>query len=279
MRYTLPLGWLLLVPGLVSGAFAIPDLHLSGEYRQGGLVIGRTAPSAHVELGGRMVRVSRDGVFLLGFGRDAPPELRLVVTASDGSRVERALEIEPRDYAVQRINGLSKRKVDPTAEDLVRIRAEQSLVERARARDDPRTDFLTGFQWPVVGRVTGTYGSQRILNGAPRQPHYGIDIAAVTGTPVRAPADGVVTLAHPDMFFSGGTLMVDHGHGLQSAFLHLHRILVREGQRVHRGDVVAQVGATGRVTGAHLDWRINWFDQRLDPAFFVPPMPALDESG
>ncbi len=261
--------------GVVAGtARAAPDLYLDGEFRQGGLAIGRTLPTARVEVGERPVRVSDRGVFLLGFGRDAPSQLRVVVTGPQGSSTERTLEIEAREYPEQRIDGLPRRLVTPSQADLVRIRAEQALVQRARARDDARTDFLTGFQWPVVGRVTGTYGVRRVLNGEPRQPHYGVDIAAVTGTSVIAPADGIVTLVHPDMFFSGGTLMVDHGHGLHSAFLHLHRILVREGQRVRRGEVIAEVGATGRVTGAHLDWRVNWFEERLDPELLAGPMPA-----
>lgn len=274
MRFTGRLGWLVLASGLGCAARAAPDVHLDGEFRQGGLVIGRTAPTSTVELGGRTVRVSSSGVFLLGFGRDAPRRQRLLVTGSDGSRMQRTLEIELREYAVQRIDGLPRRMVTPSEEDLLRIRSEQVLVKRTRARDDARTDFLTGFQWPVLGRVTGIYGSQRVLNGEPRQPHYGVDIAAVTGTSVIAPADGIVTLVHPDMFFSGGTLIVDHGHGLQSAFLHLHRIVVREGQRVRRGEVIAEVGATGRVTGAHLDWRVNWFEERLDPGLLAGSMPV-----
>jgi murein DD-endopeptidase MepM/ murein hydrolase activator NlpD len=129
------------------------------------------------------------------------------------------------------------------------------------------------FIWPVTGRISGVYGSQRILNGKPKRPHYGVDIAAPTGTPVKAPADGVVSLVHNDMFYSGGTLIVDHGHGLSTTYMHLHKILVKKGQRVKQGDVIAQVGATGRVTGPHLHWGMNWFDTRLDPSLLVPPMP------
>ena len=146
-------------------------------------------------------------------------------------------------------------------------------MKLARQTDDPRTDFTQAFIWPVVGRISGIYGSQRILNGKPKNPHSGVDIAVPTGTPVQAPADGVVTLAHKDMFYSGGTLIVDHGHGLSTVFMHLHKILVKEAQRVRQGDIVAQVGATGRVTGPHLHWGMNWFDTRLDPGLMVPPMP------
>ncbi len=155
-----------------------------------------------------------------------------------------------------------------------RIHAEMSIIQEARQRDDSRTDFLRGFVWPLEGRITGIYGSRRILNGEPRRPHYGIDIAAPEGAPVRAPADGIVTLVHPDMYFSGGTLILDHGHGLSSSFLHLSKILVDKGQVIRQNDVIAEVGATGRVTGAHLDWRINLFQTRLDPELLVPSMSA-----
>jgi len=191
----------------------------------------------------------------------------------DGTRIVRDLEVKQRTYRVQRVDGLPPRKVEPTEEDLARIRREVALIKRARARDDARTDFLSGFQWPLEGRITGVYGSQRILNGEPRRPHYGVDVAAPNGTPIVAPADGVVSLVHPDMFFSGGTLILDHGHGLTSTFAHLSALLVEEGDRVRAGEPVAKVGATGRVTGPHLHWGMNLFDRRLDPELLLPPMP------
>jgi len=254
------------VAGLAAPAAAADDLVLAGRPVQGGLMQGRTVPGARVRVDGRHVRVSTEGLFLVGFGRDAPPRTEVHVRLPDGTEIQRTLEVARRAYDIQRIDGLAPRKVTPSEEDLARIRAEAALVREARRRDDPRTDFLTGFEWPVVGRITGVYGSQRILNGEPRRPHFGIDIAAPAGTPVRAPADGVVTLVREDMFFSGGTLILDHGHGLSSAFLHLREVLVPEGTRVRRGDVIAEVGASGRATGAHLDWRMNLFDRRLDPA-------------
>jgi murein DD-endopeptidase MepM/ murein hydrolase activator NlpD len=149
------------------------------------------------------------------------------------------------------------------------------LVETARLLDSARTDFLDGFVWPAQGRISGVYGSQRILNGEPRRPHYGVDIAAPVGTPVRAPAAGVVTLAHPDMYYSGGTLILDHGHGLSSTFLHLSEILAREGQNVSQGEVIGRVGATGRATGAHLDWRMNLLTRRIDPALLLEGSPVV----
>ena len=265
-------GLLLLLNG--EGA-AGTRLALDGPLQQGGLVKGQVEPGAQVFFEGRAVRISREGLFLIGFDRDAPSEAALKVVFPDGSQEFRKLRIAPRQYQIQRIDGLPSAQVSPPEEDLTRTREEAALINKIRERDDPRTDFLTGFIWPLQGPITGVYGSQRILNGEPRRPHYGVDIAAPVGTPVRAPADGVVTLAHSEMFFSGGTLVLDHGHGLSSAFLHLNRILVTEGEAVSQGALIAEVGATGRVTGAHLDWRINLFQSYLDPQFLVAPMAAV----
>ena len=248
-------------------------LRLDGPRLQGGLLRGRVPPGSTVEYEGGAVRVSQDGWFLVGFGRDAPPEAELAVVYPDGRSERQVLKVERREYNVQRIDGLPPSKVTPSEDDLARIRKEVRIVKQARKIDHSRTDFLSGFQWPVKGIISGVYGSQRVLNGEPRRPHFGIDIAAPRGTKVVAPTDGVVTLVHPDMYFSGGTMIVDHGHGLSSAFLHLSRILVEKGERVTQGQVIAEVGSTGRSTGPHLDWRINLFDRRLDPSLLVGPMP------
>ncbi|MEN8178887.1 MAG: M23 family metallopeptidase [Pseudomonadota bacterium] len=258
---------LLLLPCQLSA------LSLQGEFIQGGMATGQVEPGDVVKVSGESVRVSGEGIFLLGFGRDAPLETQVSVFR-DGKKLEaRPVKIAKRSYEIQRIDNLDKSKVTPPERDWQRIKKETSLVKAARKLDDSRTDFVSGFIWPVEGRISGVYGSQRILNGKPRRPHFGIDVAAPVGTKVIAPAAGVVTLAHPDMFFSGGTLIIDHGHQLSSSFLHLHKILVSEGGRVEQGDVIAEVGATGRVTGAHLDWRMNLRSARIDPALLVPPMP------
>jgi murein DD-endopeptidase MepM/ murein hydrolase activator NlpD len=247
---------------------------LEGPFIQGGMVVGQAPAGSRITHDGRQVRVSPEGVFVIGFGRDAPAESVLEWTAPDGQSQRRVLTVQQRQYQIQRIDGLPPRKVTPKPEDLERIRADIAATRKARDRDDPRTDFLTGFIWPSTGPISGVYGSQRILNGEPRRPHFGVDVAAPVGAPVVAPADGLVTLVHDDMFYSGGTLIIDHGHGLSSSFLHLNRILVKEGQRVKQGDLVAEVGATGRVTGAHLDWRMNLADRRIDPQLLVGPMPT-----
>jgi murein DD-endopeptidase MepM/ murein hydrolase activator NlpD len=262
---------------LISVAFPAGQpagaLDIDGKFLQGGLVFGRVDPRTAVFYNGRSLRVSDTGIFVLGFGRDAPSRVFLELHQPDGAVIRHPLAVAGRSYPLQRIDGLSPEKVEPTGEDLVRIRKESAMVARARLRDDPRTDFTGGFVWPVIGRITGVYGSRRILNGKPQRPHFGVDISAPLGAPVVAPAAGVVSLTHPDMFLSGGTLIIDHGHGLSSSFLHLYKILVRNGQAVTRGEVVAQVGASGRASGAHLDWRMNLFDTRVDPALLVPPMP------
>ena len=273
MRLLLPLiaVAVLLTPPQIAGA---EDLRLDGDVVQGALVYGTTDPNARVLLDGRPVRVSPAGRFIIGFGRDAPEEARLDVVLPDGRSLERSLRVTQRSYKIQRIDGLPAKMVTPPEDVMARIRAEATLIAEARAADGAEPFFEGGFVWPVTGIVTGVFGSQRILNGEPRRPHFGIDIAAPEGTPVKAAAGGEVTVAHTDMYFTGGTVVLDHGHGLTSAYLHLHEIHVAEGQVVQQGETIATVGSTGRSTGPHLDWRLNWFDQRLDPALLVPPMPA-----
>jgi murein DD-endopeptidase MepM/ murein hydrolase activator NlpD len=260
-------------PALLAGPVV-----LQGDQVQGGMVIGETEPGNRVFYDGEPIRVSSEGLFLLGFGRDDALEHTLEIKKRDKTLERRKLVIGKRQYQIQRIDGLPPEKVTPPERDWQRIKRETAMIKRARRLDDPRTDFASGFIWPAQGIISGVYGSQRILNGEPRRPHFGIDIAAPTGTPVYAPADGVVTLVHPDMFFSGGTLILDHGHQLSSAFLHLSRLHVKEGERVKQGELIAEIGATGRVTGAHLDWRMNLRKARIDPQLLVPPMPAVKKS-
>lgn len=263
--------WLFSISGSIS-VFA-QDLTLAGALSQGGLVTGRTQPGAEVKLDGRPVRVGPDGRFLLGFGREAAPEAVLELILPEGTLARRTLAIAQRSYDIQRIDGLQPEKVTPPEEVLARIANERAMVAEARQADRPEPWFETGFVWPVVGPISGVYGSQRILNGEPKWPHFGVDVAVPVGTPVVAPADGLVVLVHDDMYYSGGTVLLDHGYGLTSSYLHLHEVLVEEGQMLRQGERLGSVGATGRVTGAHLDWRFNWFDQRLDPELIVGPMP------
>ncbi len=252
------------------------SISLEGEAIQGGLVLGTSIPGSKVTHDGKPVRLSETGVFAIGFGRDNKPDSKLEITFPDGTKLTKNLKVKQREYNIQRIDGLPPSKVTPKKpEVLERIRKEVAMVKEARKLDDPRLDFLDGFDWPVAGRISGVYGSQRVLNGKPRRPHYGVDIAAPAGTPVLAPADGLVTLSHPDMYYSGGTMIIDHGHGVSSAFLHLNKINVKVGQFVKRGEKIAEVGSTGRSTGPHLDWRINLFNKRLDPQLFAKPMKKV----
>ena len=259
------------LPICVCLAGALPGaasaLELRGELTQGGLVQGRTRPGNRVELDGRPLLVDPLGRFLIGFGRDAPAQAELVVYGPHAMPERRVLSIAQRHYLEQRIDGLPDRMVMPPEHELERIRREAALVRKARDIATPESHYADGFRWPVdVGTITGVYGSRRILNGQPRRPHYGIDIAAPAGTLVYAPAAGIVSLARRDLYFTGGTLIIDHGYGLSSTLIHLRRLLAAEGERVALGQPVAEVGATGRATGPHLDWRINLFHTRLDPA-------------
>ncbi len=246
------------------------DVVLDGELVQGGLVFGRAPAGSSVTRNGESLMISADGHFVFGFDRDDESTHELLVTLPDGQQWQRRIRPGEREFDIQRIDGLASEHVTPPHSVLERIRNEAAMTRRARERRDQRTDWTDGWIWPVEGPITGVYGSQRILNGQPRNPHWGLDIAAPTGTPVKAPAGGLVTLTHPDMYFSGGTIFIDHGHGLVSAFLHLSAISVEEGQRVEQGELIGKVGATGRATGPHLDWRINIGNTRVDPYLLLP---------
>lgn len=254
---------------LLFGSPAFAGLILNAELTQGGFLRGQVPVGTQVFCQDQALRLTADGRFILGFGRDAAARQTLILIDADGQRRVETLQLSQRNYDIQRIDGISSKMMAPSAADLKRIEREARLVAAARRRDTELPFFLQAFRWPLKGRISGVYGSQRIFNGEPRRPHYGVDIAAPAGTPVLAPAGGRVSLSHAGMFFSGQTLIIDHGHGLSSSFLHLSEILVKEGEQVKKGQPVARVGATGRVTGPHLDWRVNWFDQRLDPQLLV----------
>ncbi|MEM7401668.1 MAG: M23 family metallopeptidase [Pseudomonadota bacterium] len=243
-------------------------MNFTGDFIQGGLVYGQAAPGSDIKINTNEVRVTPQGEFILGFGRDYPETTVITITQADGSSAKRTLKIAQRDYKIQRIDGLPNEQVHPSEKTLVRINKERESITKARSLNDDRVDFKDGFIWPAQGPITGVYGSQRILNGEPRQPHFGIDVAAPVGTAVVAPASGLVTYAE-DMYFSGYTLVIDHGHNLSSSFLHLNKILVQVGNYVQQGEEIAHVGASGRVTGPHLDWRMNWQDQRIDPGLLM----------
>lgn len=251
-------------------------MELEGSLTQGGLIWGTVPPGSRVTLDGETLDVLQGGTTIAGFGRNAPATAELVV--DDGAEVCRqTLQVTPRKYAVQRVQGVPQKTVTPPPAQLERIQRERALVNAAKAQHLERPDLLqgalAGFQWPTIGPISGVYGSQRYYNGTPGNPHYGVDVAVSSGTAVSAPAAGIVTLAEPDLFYSGGTVILDHGFRISSAFLHMSKVTVKVGQEVNIGDVIGEVGATGRATGPHLDWRMNWRNHRIDPQLLAPPMP------
>jgi murein DD-endopeptidase MepM/ murein hydrolase activator NlpD len=247
---------------------------LQGSLQQGSLLLGTVEMGSTAFYRDQVLPVTASGQFLLGLGRDAPSSIELRIVDAEGLQTVQKFAVAKREYRIQRVNGVPAKTVNPPAADLARIRNDSALVKSARREITAREDFLDGFQIPLDGPITGVYGSQRVYNGVPKNPHYGVDYAAPTGTRVLSPAAGIVRLAHLDMFYSGGTLIVDHGHGLSSSFLHLSDILVAEGSPVSRGQPIAKVGATGRATGPHLDWRMNWHSERIDPQLVLETLPA-----
>jgi murein DD-endopeptidase MepM/ murein hydrolase activator NlpD len=256
---------------------ASASVALDGSYVQGGLVFGKTSPGAKVALDAEPVMVGADGAFVLGFGRDHGQTALLVVVLPDGTTVRRALEIADRDFPVDRIDGLDQSKVSGfTEEQLAQIAADTAKKDAARRATDAAAHWSSGFAWPLVGRITGVFGSQRVLNGEAKTPHSGVDVAAPAGAPIKAPAPGIVRLAEPGLYFEGGLVLIDHGHWLESGFMHLSRIDVKVGDKVDQGQVIGAVGATGRATGPHMHWSLRWGAVPVDPALVAGEMPAAD---
>lgn len=252
-----------------SIAVAQPIIELSGEVKQGGLVVGRTKPSNKVTLNNKALAVSNNGDYVFGFSRDDITNYQLVITQPDGSRLTKALSPLKREYKLQRIEGIKKSIMQPDPEAIARSQLDSKKIKTARKIVSNITSFANGFIPPIKGTITGVYGSQRIYNGVPKRPHFGLDYAGKIGDPIKAPAAGKVLLWVPDMFYSGGTMIIDHGQGVSSTFLHLSDSYVKKGDVVKQGDIIAAVGNSGRVTGPHLDWRINWFDVKIDPALVL----------
>ena len=251
---------------------AAEAIKLPEHLQQGQLVIGHAPTGTQIQFDGRSLRIGADGTFVFGLGREAAAQAELTIRGADGLPQTLKLDVEPRSYPTERVNGLPQQTVTPSPEILARIEREQAAVKAARTRDDGREDFLHGFSLPVQGaRISGVYGSQRIDNGVPKAPHMGMDMAVPAGTPIHAPAAGVISFAAKDLFLTGGTVLIDHGYGLDSSFLHMSRVDVKVGQRVKRGDVIGLAGMTGRATGPHVHWGFNWFEVRLDPALLPKP--------
>jgi biotin carboxyl carrier protein len=232
---------------------------------QGAMVIGKVPPGSRVTYAGRTLRATAYGSVVFGIGRDATGPLQLDVQPPNAATQHISINVAPRDWPIEHVNGTPPATVNPPPAIAARIEQEQAQVTAVRSRDGDELGFAQPFIWPVQGRISGRFGNQRVYDGTPKAPHSGMDIAAATGTPVKAPADGVVTFANPGLYLTGGTVVLDHGHGISSNFLHLSRIDVKVGDVIKQGDTLAAVGATGRATGPHLHWGMNWFDVRIDP--------------
>ncbi len=246
---------------------------VKGRAIQGGLIIFDAENASYVHLDGMAISINQKNGFVVGFHRDDVDLIIITARCQDDTEFKLNLEPEQRTYETQKINGLQDNMVTPPEKILNRIAHESEIVKQARSKRGTSTDyFISGFDWPVDGIITGVYGSQRILNGKSRQPHFGIDIAASEGTPITASAAGTVVLAKY-LYLTGWTIIISHGDYLSSTYSHLQNISVKLGEFVNRGEVIGVVGSTGRSTGAHLDWRINWLDKRLDPQLIANGRP------
>jgi len=244
---------------ITTSSFAVS---FDGKFIQGSFILGKTKPGSEIFIDKKKVKVTSDGYFVFGLARDRKNDV--VITTNKEKIIKKVFK---RKYKIQRIDGLEETKVTPPEEVYERIKKENKWIGEARAINSDLTFFKNKFAIPLENAIiTGVYGSQRVLNGKPKWPHYGLDFAANEGTKIKAMLDGVVTLAESDLFYTGGTLMFDHGHGISTLYMHMEKILVKIGQKVKQGEVIGTVGSTGRATGAHLDVRLNWFQTRLDPA-------------
>ena len=239
-------------------------IEFQGKFLQGHFILGKTNPDAKIIIGKKEVRVSKDGFFVFGIDRDQKYNLTFT-KIFDGKKTTITKKVLKRKYNIQRIDGLEESKVTPPESVYKRIKKENNAIGEARAINSDLIYFKEKFIMPVEGIISGVYGSQRILNGKPRWPHYGIDIAAKQGTMIKSSGTGVVTMAEDDLYYTGGTIIMDHGHGISTIYSHLENVLVSVGDQINQGDVIGTVGSTGRSTGPHLDFRINWFQTRLDP--------------
>jgi murein DD-endopeptidase MepM/ murein hydrolase activator NlpD len=236
-----------------------------GKFIQGSFILGKTKPGNEVQIDKKKVKVTSEGYFAFGLARDRKNDITIRVNEKKIIK-----KVFKREYRIQRIDGLDEKKVTPPEEVYERIKRENKWIGEARSINSDFVFFKNKFINPLENAIiTGVYGSQRILNGKPKWPHYGIDFAAEEGTEIKAMLDGVVTLAESDLFYTGGTLIFDHGHGVSTLYMHMKKLMVKKGQKVKQGDIIGTVGSTGRSTGAHLDVRLNWFNVRLDPATVI----------
>ncbi len=241
---------------------------LEGDFVQGGLVKGKINKDLAVKFKEKVLRKTSDGSFVIGFGRDHPKQANLYFFINE-NWILKKVDIKQRKYKTQVINGLEKKMVTPPKSFWERIKRENKVIKEVRSLDSDVNFIFQKFDWPTKGIISGVFGSQRILNGQPKRPHYGVDIAAPEGTDIFAPTEAIVRMAEKNLYYTGGTVMLDHGHGVTSVYSHLSSIKVKVGDKISKDQKIGEVGSTGRSTGPHLDWRINWFSERLDPALFI----------
>ena len=239
-------------------------VEFKGKFLQGHYIVGITDPAAQIIIGKKKVKVSKEGYFVFGIDRDRKFDLTITII-KDEKKEKIIKKVLKRKYNIQRIDGLEESKVTPPESVYKRIKEENNKIGEARAIDSDLSFFKDQFIMPVDGIISGVYGSQRILNGKPKWPHYGIDIAAKQGTMIKSSGSGIVTMAEDDLYYTGGTIIMDHGHGISTIYSHLETVLVSVGDKINKGDIIGTVGSTGRSTGPHLDFRVNWFQTRLDP--------------
>ncbi len=251
-----------------TNTFAV---EFKGKFLQGHFIIGITEPGSKIIVGKKEVKVSEDGYFVFGIDRDRKFDVT-ITKIINGKKEKIIRKVLKRKYNIQRIDGLEESKVTPPEEVYQRIKAENNRIGEARAINSDLPFFKDKFIMPIKGIISGVYGSQRILNGKPRWPHYGIDIAAKQGTKIKSSGTGVVTMAEDDLYYTGGTIIMDHGHGISTIYSHLESVIVSVGDKINQGDIIGTVGSTGRSTGPHLDFRINWFQTRLDPMSVLPDL-------
>ena len=243
-------------------------INLEGDFIQGGLVKGQTNKNITIKFKDKILRKTSNGEFVIGFGRDHPANAYLTLEINN-KLITKSFKIKKRIYKTQKINGLRKKMVTPPKSFYERIIRENKSIKEVRNLNSNVDFVFQKFSWPTKGVISGVFGSQRILNGKPKRPHYGIDIAAKKGATVVAPTESIVRMAEKDLYYTGGTIMLDHGHGLTSVYSHLSSINVKVGDKILKNQKIGEVGSTGRSTGPHLDWRVNWFDQRLDPLLLL----------
>ncbi|MBL8645053.1 MAG: M23 family metallopeptidase [Rhodospirillaceae bacterium] len=265
--------FIVLTAAFFSLAASAADVSIEGRFEQGGLAVGSVPRGAAVTYNGKPLATTYVGRFVVGFERDMTGPAKFEIKLPDGRAETRTINIAPRTWPTEKVSGLPGRLVRPDKKTQAKIDADNKLMAAARARTESVPFFETGFLMPAEGKISGVFGSQRILNGQPRDPHLGLDIAGPIGTPVRAAADGIVSLAKADMVLTGQTVVIEHGFGLDTVYIHMNAIKVKDGQSVKQGDVIGEIGKTGRANGPHLHFGVMWFDTRLDPQVVMAVLP------